>query len=82
MIVIAEGPHWIGGDLPPKNKKMLNEAMRYVVYEPFSPVWRQAKELYINPGLDLLFSGKKQAQEAVNGFIKKVNNMLGGKKEF
>ena len=79
MIEIAQGPHWIGGDLPPKNKKMLNEAMKYVIYEPFSPLWREAKELYINPELDLLFNGKKKAQEAVNSFVKKVNDLLNGK---
>ncbi|MDO8525226.1 MAG: sugar ABC transporter substrate-binding protein [Candidatus Omnitrophota bacterium] len=76
MIAIAEGSHWIGGDLPPKNKRMLNEAMKYVIYEPFSPVWREAKELYINPGLDLLFIGKKTARESVESFIKKVNGLL------
>ncbi len=81
-IEIAEGSHWIGGNLPPKNKKMLNDAMKYVIYEPFSPVWREAKELYINPQLDLLFSGKIAAEEAVKGFIKKVNDLLSGKKAY
>jgi multiple sugar transport system permease protein len=76
MVEIAQGPHWIGGDLPPKNKKMLNDAMKYVVYEPFHPAWREAKELYINSELDLLFLGKKTAKDAVNGFIKKVNALL------
>ncbi len=76
MIAIAEGPHWIGGDLPPKNKQMLNEAMKYVIYEPFSPAWREAKELYMNPELDLLFLGKKTARESVESFIKKINELL------
>ena len=79
IIEIAEGSHWIGGDLPPKNKKMLNEAMKYVIYEPFHPAWREAKELYINPELDLLFLGKKTAEEAVGAFIKKVNELLNNK---
>ncbi|MFA6321471.1 MAG: sugar ABC transporter substrate-binding protein [Candidatus Omnitrophota bacterium] len=78
IIEIAEGPHWIGGDLPPKNKKMLNGAMKYVIYEPFHPSWREAKELYILSELDLIFSGKKTVQEAVKGFINKVNNLLKG----
>lgn len=78
IIAIAEGPHWIGGDLPPKNKKMLNGAMKYVIYEPFHPYWREAKELYILSELDLMFSGKKTVQEAVNSFINKVNKLLKG----
>ena len=76
MIEIAKGEHWIGGDLPPKNKAMLNDAMKYVIYEPFHPAWREAKELYINPEFDLLFLGKKTAVEAVNSFIRKVNALL------
>lgn len=79
MMAIAEGPSWIGGDAPPKNKKMLNEAMKYVIYEPFSSVWREAKEVYINPEIDLLFNGKKTAQEAVGAFINKVNGLLKAK---
>ena len=76
MTEISEGPHWLDGDLPPKNKKMLNEAMKYVIYSPFHPAWKEAQELYINPEFDLLFSGKKTAAEAVHGFIKKVNELL------
>lgn len=78
MTAIAESQHWLGGDRPPKNRKMLNGAMKYVVYSPFSPAWRQAQELYINPELDLLFSGKKTAKEAVKAFISKVNGLLVG----
>ena len=82
IIEIAEGPHWIGGDLPPRNKNMLNEAMKYVIYEPFHPAWREAKELYINPELDLLFLGKKTVVEAVSSFIKKVNELLNNKNNY
>ena len=78
MIAVAKGPNWLGGDLPPKNRKMLNAAMQYVIYSPFSPAWREAQELYINPELDLLFSGKKTAREAIKAFISKVNGLLVG----
>ncbi len=73
---ISRGPNWIDSDLPPKNKKMLNDAMKYVIYEPFHPAWREAKELYIIPELDLVFGGKKSVQDAVKGFINKVNGLL------
>jgi ABC-type glycerol-3-phosphate transport system substrate-binding protein len=73
---IAEGPHWLGDGRPPNNKKMLNEAMNYSIYDPFHPAWREAKEMYINPEFDLLFNGKKTAREAVASFIEKVNVLL------
>jgi len=78
MMAIAEGPHWIGSPLPPKNKKMLNTAMQYVIYSPFNPAWREAQELYINPELDLVFSGKKTAADAAKAFTKKANGLLSG----
>lgn len=76
IIDIVESEHWSLNNNPPKNKKMLDEAMKYVVYEPFHPAWREAEEVYINPELDLVFNGKKTAQEAVNTFIDKVNDLL------
>lgn len=76
IIDIAEGEHWSLNNNPPKNKKMLDEAMKYVVYEPFHPAWREAEEVYINPELDLVFNGKKTAQEAVSSFIDQVNGLL------
>ena len=79
IVEIAEGPHWLDGDLPPKNKKMLNEAMKCVVYSPFNAAWQEAQELYINPEFDLLFSGKKTAAATVKSFIDKVNKLLTGK---
>jgi len=76
IIDIVEGEHWSLNSNPPKNKKMLNEAMKYVVYEPFHPAWREAEEVYINPEFDLVFNGKKTAREAVDAFIDKVNDLL------
>ncbi|MFA5143650.1 MAG: sugar ABC transporter substrate-binding protein [Candidatus Omnitrophota bacterium] len=76
LVEIAQGVHWLGSDLPPRNKRMLDEAMKYVVYSPFHPKWRELQDLYINPQFDLLFSGKRTAAEAVAGFIKKVNDSL------
>jgi multiple sugar transport system substrate-binding protein len=73
---IAESEHWALNDKPPRNKSMLNETMRYVVYEPFHPAWREAKELHINPELDLVFSGRKSVRDAVDSFIGHVNDLL------
>ena len=73
---IAGSAHWALDNKPPKNKSMLDEAMKYVVYEPFHPAWREAKELYINPELDMVFSGKRSVEEAVKSFTVKVDGLI------
>ncbi|MDP3790969.1 MAG: sugar ABC transporter substrate-binding protein [Candidatus Omnitrophota bacterium] len=76
MVDVTRSEHWVLNDNPPSNKRMLDEAMKYVVYEPFHPAWREAEELYINPELDLVFNGKKSVEESVKSFIGKVNDLL------
>lgn len=76
IMSIAMSNLWANDGKVPYNKKMLDGAMRYVVYDPFTPVWREAKEMYIIPELELLFGGKKIAQQAVAVFINKVNNLI------
>ncbi|MBN2453140.1 MAG: sugar ABC transporter substrate-binding protein [Candidatus Omnitrophica bacterium] len=76
MMSIAMSKYWADDGKVPYNKKMLDRAMKYVIYDPFSPAWREAKEMYIIPELDLLFSNKKTAWAAVAAFINKVNNLL------
>lgn len=73
---IVASEHWSLNEKAPKNKRMLDDAMNYVIYEPFNPNWREAEEVYINPELDLVFSGKKSAEEAVSSFIGSVNELL------
>jgi len=73
---IAEGPHWATSPKPPLNKSMLNEAVKYVIYDPFHSAWREAKELYINQELDLILNGKETVREGVPKFINKVNDLL------
>lgn len=76
IMSIAMSNFWADDGKVPYNKKMLDGAMKYVVYDPFTPVWREAREMYIIPELDLLFGGKKTAQEAVAAFINKVNALI------
>ncbi|MDD5173213.1 MAG: sugar ABC transporter substrate-binding protein [Candidatus Omnitrophica bacterium] len=73
---IAQSGHWAFDNKKPKNKSMLDEAMKYVIYEPFHPAWREAKELYINPELDMVFSGKRSVEDAVENFTVKVDRLL------
>ncbi len=73
---IAESEHWALDNKPPKNKSMLDDAMEYVIYEPFHSAWREAKELYINPELDMVFSGRRSVEDAVKNFTAKVDGLL------
>lgn len=74
IMEIAED--WANNPVPPKNKSMLNEAVKYVVYDPFHEKWLEARAKYVIPQLELLFNGKQSAQEAVDKFIEPVNSML------
>ncbi len=76
MMSIAMSSLWANDGKIPYNKKMLDSAMKYVIYDPFTPAWREAKEMYVIPELDLLFGGKKTAQSAVAAFINKVNYLI------
>ncbi|MGB2705430.1 MAG: sugar ABC transporter substrate-binding protein [Candidatus Omnitrophota bacterium] len=67
---------WAADGKMPKNKKMLLRAMKYVVYSPFTPVWREARELYIFSALDRVFSGRQGVRPAIDGIINKVNALL------
>jgi multiple sugar transport system substrate-binding protein len=73
---IAQSAHWALDNKKPENKSMLDEAMKHVIYEPFHPAWREAKELYINPELDMVFSGKRSVEDAVKNFTVKVDGLL------
>ena len=73
---IAEGPHWAQSPLPPPHKRMLNEAVKYAVYEPFIPEWREIYELQVLPELDLVFNGQQTAAAAVAKIVPKVNAAL------
>lgn len=73
---IAEGEHWALSDKKPLNKKMLNEAVKYVTYEPFHTKWREISELYLGPELDLVFNGRATVDEALGAVIPKINQLL------
>ncbi|MFH1407087.1 MAG: sugar ABC transporter substrate-binding protein [Candidatus Omnitrophota bacterium] len=73
---IAEGEYWAKSNAKPLNKKMLNEAIKFVTYEPFHPKWREIMDLYVNPEFDLVFNGKVKVEEAVSKLAVKVNGLL------
>lgn len=73
---IAEGPYWAGDPQRPHNKGMLNEAVKYVVYSPFHPKWREMQDKYIYPQLDHLRLGDIDAKEFSERVTPEINEML------
>jgi len=73
---IAEGPYWAGSKELPLNKAMLNEAVKYAIYDPFNPKWREIQDLYIYPQMDLLYSGDINAKEFADKIVPEINKML------
>ncbi len=77
---VAEGPAFAQDPAPPANKAMLNRALKYTVYDPFIPEWREISELQILPELDLVFRGQKTAKQAAEEFVPKVDAALAQRK--
>ena len=75
-ISVAKSDAFAGDSAAPKNKKMLNDAVQYVVFSPFHPKWREIEEKYIRPKLDLIFNGKKTAAEAAKEMAPEINAQL------
>ena len=73
---IATGPDWAENALPPANKKMLNEAVNYIVFDPFHSRWREIEAKFIIPELDLVKSGKETAEQAIKKIVPKINALL------
>lgn len=73
---VAEGEYWAKDAAPPQNKKMLNKAVEHIVFSPFHSQWREIREKYLEPALDLVFNGKKPVREAVQEVAPKINQIL------
>ena len=79
IISVAESENWAKDPAPPANKKMLNEAVKYIVFSPFHPRWREIQEKYLLPKLDLIFNGKKTAAEILEAVAPQINAILQSK---
>ena len=79
LMNVAEGEFWAKDPTAPTNKKMLNEAVKYVTFSPFHPRWREIEEKYLSPQLDLVFNGKKSAADAMREIAPQMNAVLQSK---
>ena len=78
-IAVSQSEHWATHPAPPANKAMLNEAVKYIVFDPFHPRWREIEDKYLRPAFELVFTGKKTAEEAVRELEPKIDAILKGK---
>ncbi len=78
-ISVAKGPYWAGSKQKPLNKGMLNTAVKYIVFPPFHPRWREVEELYLKPELDLVFNGQKDLDSALKKIVTEGNKILSQK---
>lgn len=75
-IDVASGPAFALNQQPPANKKMLNEAVKYIEFSPFHPRWREIEEKYLKPQLELVFNGKRSAAEVAQQLTPQLNQVL------
>ncbi len=73
---IAEGEYWAKSKEKPLNKKMLNEAVKYAVYEPFHPKWQEAQDKYLREALDDLFNNEITAQKFASEVVPKIDKLM------
>ena len=75
-IAVSESEHWATHPAPPANKKMLNEAVKYIVFDPFHPRWREIEDKYLRPAFELVFTGKKTAKDAAQELEPQIDALL------
>jgi len=76
-IAIAKGPAFAEDvALPPANKGMLNRAVKYAVYDPFSPQWREIESKFIQPAFDNIFNGKETVETVVKRLTPEIDKLL------
>jgi len=73
---IAQGRFWADSPEKPRNKGMLNEAVDYVVFDPFHPNWKEALSKYVYPELEMVFGKYKTEEQALKTIVREVNNLL------
>jgi len=78
-IAVAQSGYWATHPAPPANKAMLNEAVQYIVFDPFEPHWREIEDKYLVPAFELVFTGKKTAEEVARELEPKIDAILQGK---
>ncbi len=79
--IVAKGKYFAGSSEKPLNKKMLNKAVNYIIFEPFHPKWQEAQDKYLRESLDLLFSNEITIDEFEKNIVKNIEKLMFGEKK-
>ena len=74
--VIASGPAWALRRDPPRNRAMLNEAVKYIVFDPFHPKWSYLQNSIINPEMELYILQRQELDKTVKKITVQLNTAL------
>lgn len=73
---MAESDVWAKSDKKPLNKGMLNKAVKYITFDPFTSQWSFINSNIINIKLSPVFLGEKTVREVVPLMIPEINEQL------
>lgn len=73
---LAYGASWAKDKNPPANKGMLNDAVQYIVFNPFIPTWSEIEQKVVNPKIDLVIRNQLDVKKAMNDITKEINELL------
>ena len=76
---LAASKAWALSKQKPLNKKMLNKAVDYIRFDPFTPKWNFISKNILSNKLDPVFLGQKPALPTLNEVTKDVNENLNSK---
>ncbi len=77
LIKLAYGKFWaLDTSSPPANKKMLNKAVKYIIFNPFIPEWGEIEQTIITPRVDLIVRNKIDVEKAMNEMTEEINKIL------
>ncbi|MFH1369478.1 MAG: sugar ABC transporter substrate-binding protein [Elusimicrobiota bacterium] len=80
-IRLASGSIWVGDNKKPNNKTMLNEAAKYMVFQPFHPAWREVEVKLIPEIMHNVMRGDMSVKDGADQLTKRINMRLHYKSE-
>ncbi|NOZ20094.1 MAG: sugar ABC transporter substrate-binding protein [Planctomycetes bacterium] len=67
---------WLKCPPKPANKQLLNEAVAYAIYDPFTPNWNEISDMVIQPEFDKVWLGRQSVEEAVARIVPRFTALL------
>jgi len=67
---------WLRCPPKPANKRLLNEAVAYAIYDPFTYNWNEISQMVIQPEFDKVWLGRQSVEEAVARIVPRFEALL------